>query len=663
MSLFAESSDFSDNPVNNNIKLKPEEITVENCEESVEPLTRFESTVIENQAFRLKIETVNGLNPYSLYDKKNNVVLANDDYFYGFGRPLQVKSEIKELPDHISEFTFTGSTDSFIVTHTFKFPEDQLWFEESLVLKNISGKRIDLNLGQTGRCGFRSCIGRGESNRVISQNWRFYAVPFLINTASGKREEYLIKNMVNTTSFEIASEGWIMANNEAGTLMIKYSQDQMEYSVVNSYQSISVIGDSVEGSLIWGGTGIHNNIPETTADIRPNQTIRFGLTRYIPFTGQWEKGFSLFRNFMDGKGHRFADDFNPPVHWNEIYDNPHWWNAPDTPNKRARFYCLKDMEIEAAKAAAIGCEALYLDPGWDTRMGSTIWADDRLMSCRKFCNYMKSKYNLKVALHTPLANWNDESAYPRSARKPFLPGRSHLCSGAPRWWQTKLERLLKLASEGIVYFMFDGTNYTGPCQVKGHGHTVPYTVEEHVCNYSRLAQRVKEKYPDVLIEMHDQVLGPTTARFVPIYYTQNSGTFDAIWAFEYMWDPMNDLVSGRSKSLYYYNLAYNIPLYDHINLKTDNANALVFWWTASTCRYLGIGGRFGVKASPPSVEVQFAHLGIGEKNSPPPEIWQAQKKAMQTYLRLKPFFVRGDFYGIDELTHIHTLSSQNSSVI
>jgi len=144
--------------------------------------------------------------------------------------------------------------------------------------------------------------------------------------------------------------------------------------------------------------------------------------------------------------------------------------------------------------------------------------------------------------------------------------------------------------------------------------------------------------------MHDQVLGPTTDRFVPIYYTQNSGTFDAVWAFEYMWDPMNDLVSGRSKSLYYYNLAYNIPLYDHINLKTDNANALVFWWTASTCRYLGIGGRFGVKASPPSVEVQFAHLGIGEKNSPPPEIWQAQKKAMQTYLRLKPFFVRGDFY-------------------
>jgi hypothetical protein len=163
--------------------------------------------------------------------------------------------------------------------------------------------------------------------------------------------------------------------------------------------------------------------------------------------------------------------------------------------------------------------------------------------------------------------------------------------------------------------------------------------------------------------MHDQVIGPATARYVPLYYTHDATTFDSVWAFEYMWDPMSDLVSGRSRSLYYYNLAYNIPLYDHINLKTDNAQALVFWWTASTCRHLGIGGKNGVKASPPSVEVELAHLGIGEKNGPPPEIWEAHKKAMKTYMRLKPFFARGAFHGIDELTHVHTLAEKSSSVI
>ena len=289
------------------------------------------------------------------------------------------------------------------------------------------------------------------------------------------------------------------------------------------------------------------------------------------------------------------------------------------------------------------------------------------MSCRKFVNYMEEKYHLKVALHTPLAIWNDESSYPESARKPFPTfigaTENYLCSGAPGWWNTKLDRLLKLASDGIVYFMFDGSNYTGPCEVVEHGHSIPYTREEHIRNYASLAEKVHEKFPDILIEMHDQVIGPTSGRYVPSYYTHNSNTFDAIWAFEYMWDPMDDLLSGRARSLYYYDLAYNIPLYDHINLKTDNSNALTFWWYASTCRYLGIGGRFGVKGASSQNIKDWGYLGVGEKNSPPPEIWNAQKKAMKTYMRLKPFFVRGEFYGIDELTHIHTLPEKNSTVI
>jgi hypothetical protein len=276
---------------------------------------------------------------------------------------------------------------------------------------------------------------------------------------------------------------------------------------------------------------------------------------------------------------------------------------------------------------------------------------------------MKEKYHLRVSLHTPLAVWNKEEAYPASARKPGAVNGNYLCSGAPGWWGTKRDRLRKLASDGVAFFMFDGTNYTGPCEVKEHYHPIPYTREEHVRNYARLAQEVHKDFPGVLIEMHDQVIGPTSGRYVPLYYTHDATTFDSIWAFEYMWDPMSDLISGRSRSLYYYNLAYNIPLYDHINLKTDNAQALVFWWTASTCRHLGIGGKNGVKASPPSVEVELAHLGIGEKNGPPPEIWEAHKKAMKAYMRLKPFYVRGTFYGIDELTHVHTLAEENSSVI
>jgi len=38
---------------------------------------------------------------------------------------------------------------------------------------------------------------------------------------------------------------------------------------------------------------------------------------------------------------------------------------------------------------------------------------------------------------------------------------------------------------------------------------------------------------------------------------------------------MDDLLSRRAVSLYYYNMAYSIPLYLHVNLKADNENALM----------------------------------------------------------------------------------------
>ncbi len=623
------------------------------------------SVEIENRAFRLKVETRNGLNPNLLFDKKNNVTLANGDYYYGFGRPQKVEVEILDLPDAAREVSFTGVTDNLKVVHSFVFPQNEEWVEEYIMLENIGDKSLNLNESPVNlRHGFNSVINNTENKNALSQNWRFLAVPFLINTSSGTRQEYVIKDFIAAKPHQMASEGWIMMNANGGILIIKYSQAQMEYAIVSNHLPGSdATNTSAKSNLLWGGSGMNNNNPESAMHFSPNQTLKFGLNRYIPFTGNKMKGFTLFRNFMDSKGHHFPKDFNPPVHWNEIYDNPHWWNAPDTPEKRAQYYQFKDMEIEAVKAAELGCEALYLDPGWDTVMGSTIWGDDRLRSCKEFCDIMWKKYHLKVSLHTPLAVWNQESAYPESARKPFAVNNNYLCSGAPAWWQTKLERLLKLASDGICFFMFDGTNYTGACEVKEHYHPTPYSREDHIRSYARLAEEIHKKFPKVLIEMHDQVLGPQSGRYVPMYYTHHAASFDEIWAFEYMWDPMSDLTSGRFKSLYYYNLAYNIPLYDHINLKTDNTNALVFWWTASTCRHLGIGGKNGVKSSPPNVEVELAHIGIGEKNGPPPEIWEAHKKAMKTYMRLKPFYVRGIFYGIDELTHVHTLPENNSCVI
>jgi uncharacterized protein YciI len=103
---------------------------------------------------------------------------------------------------------------------------------------------------------------------------------------------------------------------------------------------------------------------------------------------------------------------------------------------------------------------------------------------------------------------------------------------------------------------------------------------------------------------------------------------------------MRDLLSGHSIALYYFNLAYSLPLYIHIDLRRDNAQGLMLWWNMSSCRHLGLGG---------------THQD--------PATRQAHQEAMRAYRRLKPFFAAGTFYGIDEQTHVHRHPSESRAVI
>ena len=81
-----------------------------------------------------------------------------------------------------------------------------------------------------------------------------------------------------------------------------------------------------------------------------------------------------------------------------------------------------------------------------------------------------------------------------------------------------LSRLSILAKGGVGFFMFDGTMINGECWDHHHGHHVPSRRHDHVEAINRLARAVHEQYPDVLIEMHDQILGGTSLRYVPTYY-------------------------------------------------------------------------------------------------------------------------------------------------
>jgi hypothetical protein len=301
------------------------------------------------------------------------------------------------------------------------------------------------------------------------------------------------------------------------------------------------------------------------------------------------------------------------------------------------------MLVEAEKARELGCEALYLDPGWDTSFASSVWDTGRLGPQEDFVRLLKEKFGLSLALHTPLAGWSDANAYPVEARRMNREGErlNALCSAAPAYIETKASRLVELSRRGAVFLMFDGSGFTGECWDKSHGHALPLTRQEHCNAYRRLARMVHEACPNVLIEQHDPVVAGVNVRYAPTYFMHGTaGDFDELWGYEYMWDPMSDLYSGRALSLYHVNLAYSIPIYLHIDLRKDNPNALMFWWYASTCRHLGVGGKH-----------------------PDSKVWEAHKRAMRAYLGLKRFYTQGVFYGLDEMVHAHTLPGEGRCVL
>jgi len=79
-----------------------------------------------------------------------------------------------------------------------------------------------------------------------------------------------------------------------------------------------------------------------------------------------------------------------------------------------------------------------------------------------------------------------------------------------------------------------------------------------------------------------------------------------------------------------------------------------FWWTASTVRHLGIGGKTSNRTIEPAG---------GLPAYDPQQRYVAYQAQMRTYNRLKPFFVRGRFQGISEHAHLHTLPGVAGGVI
>lgn len=222
-----------------------------------------------------------------------------------------------------------------------------------------------------------------------------------------------------------------------------------------------------------------------------------------------------------------------------------------------------------------------------------------------------------------------------------------VCTQSKQWQEEKLKRILAVTGSGVEFMMFDEFDWRGPCFEPGHGHPVPSTPEGHVRAVYGLIEAMRARYPQVLVEAHDPVW-PWGVRYLPTYFHQGfaRNRYQENWGFEFMWNPIEDLRSGRALCLYYYNLGCDIPLYDHITMEGDNDACLAFWWYASTVRHLGIGGKKGLNSAQEN-ETRYS----------------AYKQAVAAYNRLRPFFARGHFVGLDETAHLHLHPSENAAVL
>jgi hypothetical protein len=652
-----------------------------------------------NDEWRLRVEVGTRLNPFELVHMASGRVVADEDYCYqltvagtsdsGYhGGPLacqRVRTTAWSLEENEEDSTLVllGQLDfgpqgptNVRLEHRFTLSSTGGVVEQLSLMHHRGRDHLDLS---ALRFGFRKTLfdrsrfawrpGADVGQLVAVPLRRFAGQATDHHFASYAAADLHPEEWTKRRSLPARSaEAWLWCDPEGGFLVAKYNQDHIEFSVADGNYVVprAKTGASADLQLErlhsdrnlclrFGGAGVARGCPEHASQLLPGQRVDFGPSVIEVFSGDWPSGFARYKTFLKSKGHVVPARYEPKVHWNELYKLG-WRCGSNAPLQE-----LPELWEEARRAGEAGAQTFYFDPGWDLFEGSAIWDAERLGPLEDFVARLQQEFGLGLALHLMMHTKSleeDARIYRRRAdgtidlwrdSTPYVGG--YVCPASPVWQEQKIARLRALALAGVSFLMFDFLSYerggleladhdrstVQTCWSSDHGHCVPITREEHSAGIMKVVSAIKSEFPDVTIEAHDRIAG----EFLPLYYQHGSSeAHDELWGFEYMWDPYTDLLTGKALSLYEYNLAYDIPLYLHINSAHDSPTMLAFWWYASCCRHLGIGG-----------------LGPDDKQ------WPALVEAMRTYRRLQPWFARGRFIGLDALTHLHVLDAPGTAVL
>jgi hypothetical protein len=375
---------------------------------------------LSNGAYRLEVTAASGGVHVVLLDKAMNLRVADGPYLYHAERQQgSTKQKAAGLTDAKiavagDKLTIRGELAGLDLEHTFTLPVDRQILEERIVLHNQTGEKIalsDFEAGLTRRVTDKSggVLPELAADRVVAVPFRHRAID-----AKGHFNDFSIHDLVTQPGSESCvtkdqatitvpsrhrtSEAWALIHGRRTLGIFSFNQENMVFSVLST-----VAGD--EGtSLRLGGAVMLQGEPAALTRIAPGASVDLGTTRFETIEGGYPEAMYAYRKMLDEKGCRFPKDFNPPVHWEQLYDMNGAWED------RAHRYTKEIVEREAAKGRDYSCEALYLDPGWDTDFATFLWGEKWLGPRKQFIDEMQSKYGLKVSLHTPLATWMSHTA-------------------------------------------------------------------------------------------------------------------------------------------------------------------------------------------------------------------------------------------------------------
>ena len=627
---------------------------------------------IENPRFLIEVRPTTSGVGIDVTDRYSGVSFADSAYMYsayvesGGGvrrvnglRSVSVDSSVTDKNDRVIKITgLLGSEQddpSIEICHVLISPEGEDYFEERIDLSNLSADPVRF---KGHRFGFRKRLHApeqygGQTSDI--ENYRLVAVPFRLQP-DGKKHDYTLDDLYNgryelsvsTTPDRVdrftvdegmgRSEGWAWTDGDYGLLMIKFNPLMVEYSMIGTESDT----DGVH--LHFGGAaGCLYEEPSGFRMIEPGQSAGFGATRYHFYEGLWRRGYYMFRDFMAAGGHGLPDDYNPPISWDVRADEAFRGGC------RESILSPEILESQAGLARAMGCEMLFMGSGWSAPEGGTTWDDARFGPLSDFAVRMQEQYGLRIGARVVGRSYGDAwgGFYRRDieggigysgaySERPFY----EPCYCFDRYIEEKISRILDLVDSGVEFLTFDEFDWRGPCFDKSHGHAVPTTIGDHARATGEIIRRVHEQRPNVIVKAHDPVW-PASVRYLPTYYMHNpGGAIEEISAFSFLSNPLDDLLSGHALSLFYYKLAYDLPLHMHVNMDKDNDNCLAFWWYASTVRHIGIGGS-GQDAAR----------------------CEAYRKALEEYKSVRRIYSQGNFYGLDELTHIHVHNEEDLCLV